>query len=85
MTLPPSRRALMLEWLDNPGAGPPPVEIRQGTTVTIDWPGGHIRLDDTPLDWSGPAKLHLRLEPVAGDLRTVTLFGWGPRMEALLP
>ncbi|MBC9179414.1 diacylglycerol/lipid kinase family protein [Pseudoroseomonas ludipueritiae] len=63
VTLPPSRRALMLEWLDHPGAGPPPVEIRRGSAVTIDWPGGHIRLDDTPLDWSGPAKLHFRLEP----------------------
>lgn len=63
VTLPPGRRAAMLDWLDHPGAGHPPVEIRRGATAAIDWPGGHIRMDDTPLDWSGPARLRFRLEP----------------------
>ena len=52
-------------------------EARDGI-VLVEWPQRLEYL--TP-----PDALHLRLEPVAGDLRTVTLFGWGARMEALLP
>jgi tRNA threonylcarbamoyladenosine biosynthesis protein TsaE len=52
-------------------------EARDGI-VLVEWPQRLEYL--TP-----PDALHLRLEPVSGDLRTVTLFGWGPRMEALLP
>jgi diacylglycerol kinase family enzyme len=63
VTLPPARRAAMLDWLHAPASSPPPVEIRRGATAAIDWPGGSIRLDDTPLDWSGPARLHFRMEP----------------------
>jgi diacylglycerol kinase (ATP) len=63
VTLAPSHRAAMLDWLHHPGSGPPPVEIRRGATAAIDWPGGHIRLDDTPLDWSGPTRMAFRIEP----------------------
>jgi diacylglycerol kinase family enzyme len=62
VTLPPSRRAAMLDWLHHPGADAAPVEIRRGATAALAWPGGSIRVDDAPLDWSGPARLGFRME-----------------------
>ncbi|MBO1076975.1 diacylglycerol/lipid kinase family protein [Roseomonas marmotae] len=63
VTLPPARRQAMLDWLEAPASGPPPVDIRRGATAAIDWPGGHLRLDDEPLDWPGPVSLAFRVEP----------------------
>jgi tRNA threonylcarbamoyladenosine biosynthesis protein TsaE len=52
-------------------------EAREGI-VLVEWPQRLEYL--TP-----PDALRLRLEPVAGDLRTVTLSGWGARLDALQP
>lgn len=47
--LPPERRGALLAWLDAPEQGRAPVLLRQGRRIRIDWPGGPVRLDDTPL------------------------------------
>ncbi|MFB9970927.1 diacylglycerol/lipid kinase family protein [Pseudoroseomonas cervicalis] len=47
--LPPGRREALLAWLDAPEQGCAPVLLRRGREIRIDWPGGPVRLDDTPL------------------------------------
>jgi diacylglycerol kinase family enzyme len=39
-------RAPMLAWLNNPEGGPPPVTIRKGRCVRLNWEHGHARIDD---------------------------------------
>ncbi|WBV44998.1 diacylglycerol kinase family protein [Pseudoroseomonas cervicalis] len=47
--LPPERRGALLDWLDAPEREDAPVLLRRGREIRIDWPGGPVRLDDTPL------------------------------------
>lgn len=63
VTLPPGRRAAMLDWLRAPGGGAPPVDLRRGAHVVIGWPGGPVRVDDEPLDWDAPTTATFGIEP----------------------
>jgi diacylglycerol kinase family enzyme len=40
------RREAMLRWIDHPEEGPPPVEVRRGTRIRVEWPAETARLDD---------------------------------------
>jgi diacylglycerol kinase family enzyme len=44
--LPADQREAMLRWIDNPEGGPPPVIVRRGTRIQVDWPSESARLDD---------------------------------------
>jgi diacylglycerol kinase family enzyme len=39
-------RKPMLSWLDNPESEPPPVTVRKGRNVRLQWERGHARIDD---------------------------------------
>jgi diacylglycerol kinase family enzyme len=39
-------RAPMLAWLKNPESEPPPVTVRKGRVVRLDWEHSHARIDD---------------------------------------
>ena len=56
----------MLSWLDSPEGNPPPVVVRQGRKVIVQWSGGHLHIDDRVLpapDQSAPVKI--KLEPTS--------------------
>ena len=42
----PEKRSEMLSWLDSPEGNPPPVVVRQGRKVIVQWNGGHLHIDD---------------------------------------
>ena len=62
----PEKRSEMLSWLDSPEGNPPPVVIRQGRKVIVQWNGGHLHIDDrvqpTP---ERPAQVKIKLEPTS--------------------
>jgi diacylglycerol kinase (ATP) len=39
-------RAPMLSWLENPEREPPPVTVRKGRDIRLNWEHGHARIDD---------------------------------------
>ena len=62
----PEKRSEMLSWLDSPEGNPPPVVVRQGRKVIVQWNGGHLHIDDrvqpTP---EQPAQVKIKLEPTS--------------------
>jgi diacylglycerol kinase family enzyme len=61
VTLAPACRDAMLDWLEQPDAGPPPCDCRPARDVAFEWPGGAVRLDDEPLapEPAGPVRIAL--------------------------
>ena len=62
----PEKRSEMLSWLDSPEGNPPPVVVRQGRKLIVQWNGGHLHIDDrvqpTP---EQPAQVKIKLEPTS--------------------
>jgi diacylglycerol kinase family enzyme len=62
----PEKRSEMLSWLESPEGNPPPVVVRQGRKVIVQWNGGHLHIDDrvqpTP---EQPAQVKIKLEPTS--------------------
>ena len=62
----PEKRSEMLSWLDNPEGTSPPVVVRQGRKVIVQWNGGHLHIDDrvqpTP---ERPAQVKIKLMPTS--------------------
>jgi hypothetical protein len=62
----PEKRSEMLSWLDSPEGNPPPVVVRQGRKVTLQWNGGPLHIDDrvqpTP---EQSAQVKIKLEPTS--------------------
>jgi hypothetical protein len=62
----PEKRSEMLSWLESPEGNPPPVVVRQGRKVIVQWNGGHLHIDDrvhhTP---ERPAQVKIKLEPTS--------------------
>jgi diacylglycerol kinase (ATP) len=57
-------RSEMLAWLENPERTPPPLTIRQGSKVILQWERDFLHIDDRM--WPAPrkpAKLKIKLEP----------------------
>jgi diacylglycerol kinase family enzyme len=54
VTLHPDQRDAMLDWLHAPGSGAPPVTLRRGRKVVVEWPDVPLRLDDTPQEQGAP-------------------------------
>ena len=55
-------KAPFLAWLNNPEKGTPPVTIRKGRRVRLDWKHGHARIDDRvylPPRSASPIKIKL--------------------------
>ena len=42
----PERRSEMLSWLDSPEGNVPPLVVRQGRKVDLQWHGGNLHIDD---------------------------------------
>jgi diacylglycerol kinase (ATP) len=60
--LPPERREAMLDWLHAPTTDAPPVETLRCATAIVDWPGGPLRIDDEPQDFTDPCTIRFRVE-----------------------
>ena len=58
------KRSEMLSWLDSPEGNPPPVVIRQGRKVIVQWNGGHLHIDDR-VEPEQPAQVKIKLEPTS--------------------
>jgi hypothetical protein len=55
-------KAPMLAWLNNPEGAPPPVTIRKGRCVRLNWEHSHARIDDRvylPPQSASPIKITL--------------------------
>jgi len=61
VTLHPDQRHAMLDWLRAPACGEPPVTLRRGRNVVVEWAGTPLRLDDTPQEQGAPPALAFRM------------------------
>jgi len=61
VTLHPDQRHAMLDWLRAPACGEPPVTLRRGRNVVVEWAGAPLRLDDTPQEQGAPPALAFRM------------------------